>query len=181
MSTAPSGKEVSDLTADALDLPRFMIFHEPEITLEQRVIQGVEKTQAFEDRMVIEVFKRQELHGHIFTAHVERMSLYAQTCKESDCKNKHLDERVQPFLLERDVHLLGYDNGGVFRLQVPKFCPYEEAERKVKDAWLELVKMLSKKECKTPAINAPADKKEPDAKKPEQDVQVKGKRSCRHG
>lgn len=153
MSAAEGGK--SDLTDDLLSLPRFRIIYEPCEALKTRVVQGESGAiQGVSEGMVTKIFEQRDFHGHVFTVHVENVDVYAKTCPGGkDCTAFHLDERVPNFLRPRNVHVIGYDDAGVFRVQVPRFCEKREAEEKVKACWTDLLRMLVNKRPDGPKVN----------------------------
>lgn len=182
MSAAEGGK--SDLKMpDDLLLPRFRVEHVPEIFVEKRYVDCDGAEIGVKSSHEIEIWGRRDHHGHVFDVHVERVDVYCRKCGGNECKALHPDPTLDEFLTKRDVHLMGYDNCGVFRVQVPKFCQLQEAEKKVKESWkallVERMRVLEKKATPTtsPAglkITPKIELKKPEDKPPE-------KPNCRHG
>jgi len=167
MSAAEGGK--SDLTDDLLSLPRFRVIYEPCEALKTRVIQGESGAiPGVSEEMVTKIFEQRDFHGHVFTVHVENVDVYAKPCPGKECSEFHLDDRVLNFLRPRNIHVIGYDHAGVFRIQVPRFCEKREAEEKVKMCWTDMLRMLVNKRPGSPKA-AP------------QAVPTKPKPECRHG
>lgn len=165
MSAAEGGK--SDLTTEGLDMPRFDVEYEMPKVLKASYVQGGDHDLGIEERHETQVFEYRDFHGHVFKVHVENVDMYMKPCPGPSCTAQHLDDRVDNFLRPRNVHMIGYDNAGVFRVQVPRFCGRAEAEDKVKTVWRDLLKLLCSKPAPTPK---PVVKKE---KPPAPD--------CRHG